>query len=519
MDHPTSARSAAEILQHLFHLSPQRVAPVFEGRYAEDPKSTLSPHLLANLRRSNSVPRPRHLLALSRRFHLTLGGAFKIFGFDLDRLRALDHRLNGERTRFVESYSFDRDRLVDIPASLGAPEMFQRTAFLAGLVSSWQEAVPIRSVTGRSWRHRDTVYARIGTGDGIGLPRVPPGSIVAIEPVSPEERSVPNPESVYFLQHGNAYLACACAVQDGRLFLITRNGSYFGRHDFLYPQEIRVVGRISGFSVGLPVSVGQPTVVLQGQPAPLILPWEHKSLHALIKAERARLGITEAQVRRASEYLRSAFGVSISTRTLRRYEHLTRTLPNTGALLGMTLLNSLRFTDVLKSADLRLHDTLSYSLDTLLKANTPEEVPALPNRAPSPIPTDRWQLLLKEWREWPTLLSMTFPNPGKLEYQILRIHQSSIFKGLDPLIRPDSVVLLDESVKLPYTQNHRQLQDWQRPIYALQHNTQILCGYLDNDGTHVSLVPHPQASSSPRISFLKHQVQLLGEVIGVASPL
>jgi hypothetical protein len=265
-------------------------------------------------------------MALNHRFHLTLGGAFKIFGFDLDRLRELDHRLNGERTRFVESYSFDRDRPVDIPASLGAPEMFQRTAFLAGLVSSWQEAVPIRSVTGRSWQHRDTVYARIGTRVGIGLPRVPPGSIIAIEPVSTEERLAPNPESVYFLQHGNAYLACACTVQNGRLFLITRNGSYFGRHDFLYPQEIRVVGRISGFSVGLPVSVGQTAVVLQGEPAPLILPWEHKSLHALIKAERTRLGITEAQVRRASEYLQSAFGVSISPRTLRRYEHLRRTL-------------------------------------------------------------------------------------------------------------------------------------------------------------------------------------------------
>jgi hypothetical protein len=518
VNYPTSAHSAAEILRHLFHLFPQSPGFALAGRSEEE--SRLRPDLLTNLLRSNSVPRPRHLLALSHRFHLTIGAAFRIFGFDLDRLQELDRHLNEERTRFVESYPFDRDRLVDIPEGLGPVNMFQRTAFLFELVPSWQEAIPIRSLAERNWQRQATVYARIGTKDGIGLPRVPPGSIVAITPLSAEERLAPDPDSVYFLQHGNGYLACACAVQDGRLFLITRNGNYAGRHDFQYPQEIRVVGRVSAFCVGLPIGATQPPIpVRHGEPAPLIFPWEHHSLHTLINAERTRLGVTEVQVRRASEYLQSAFGISISPRTLRRYEHQGRTHPNTGALLGMTLLNSLRFTDVLKSANLRPNDTENYSLETLLQANTREELPAFANRALPPTPIDRWQLLLKEWREWPALLSVMFPHPGKLGYRVLRIHQSSIFKGLDSLIRPDSIVLLDESTKLPNTQNHRSLQDWERPVYALQHNTHILCGYLDNDGTQVSLVPHSQAGSIPRISFLKHQVQMLGAIIGVASPL
>jgi hypothetical protein len=398
--------------------------------------------------------------------------------------------------------------------------VFERTAFLSELVPSWQEAIPIRSVGGRNWQRQPTVYARIGTKDRIGLPRVPPGSIVALARLRPEERLSPDHEAVYFLQHGNGYLASACAVQDGRLFLITRNGNYVGRYDFLYPQEIRIVGRISGLCAGLPIrTTPAPVPVRQGEPAPLVLPWEHNSLPPLIKAERARFGVTEAEVRQASEYLHSTFGVRVSARTLRRYEHPGRSHPNTGVLLGMTLLHSLRFRDVLMAAGLRPQDTQNYSLDPLLKANTHEELPVLPDRAPAPTPIDRWQLVLNEWREWPALLSMTFPNLRKLGYQILRIHQSSIFRGLDPLIRPGSLVLLDESAKQPNTQNHRELQDWERPMYALQHNTDILCGYLDNDGTHISLVPHPEAGSLPRVSFLKHQVQLLGRVIGVASPL
>jgi hypothetical protein len=518
VDHPTSGRGAAEILRRLLQLFPNDDDALVTGRSTEDPESVLSPHLVANLERSHSIPRPHHLLALSQRFHLTLGASFRIFGFDLDRLPGLDHHLNGERTRFVESYSFDRDRLVDLPAALGPIEAFRRTAFRSELVPSWQEAIPIRSVAGRNWLRQATVYARIGAKDGAGLPRVPPGSFVAIAPLSPEERLAPDRESVYFLQHGSGYLATSCAVQDGRLFLITRNGNYAGRYDFPYPQEIRIVGRISGLCAGLPIRTTQaPIPARQGERAPLILPWEHNSLPSLIKAERVRFGVTEAQVRRAADYLHSTFHISVSARTLRRYEHPGRNHPNTGVLLGMTLLNSLRFKDVIMAANLRLRDAQSYSLDTLLQANTQEELPVLPGRAPAPAPIDRWQLMLHEWHEWPALLSMTFPNPRKLGYQILRIHQSSIFRGLDPLIRPGSLVLLDESAKQPNTQDHRELRDWERPVYALQHNTDILCGYLDNDGTHIALVPHPEAGSVPRISFLKHQVQLLGMVIGVAS--
>jgi hypothetical protein len=520
VDHPASADSAAERVRHFLQLFAENITSVSAGGSTDDSASDLSPHFLANLKRSHSVPRIHQLLALSHRFHLTLGGAFKIFGFDLDRLQELNHHLNHERTRFVESYSFDRDRPVDVPAGLGAIGTLQRTAFLAELVSSWQEAIPIRSLAGPNWQRRATVYARIGTRDRTGLPKVPPGSLVAIEPVSLEERLAPNPEWVYFLQHGNAYLACACAVQDGRLFLITKNGNYAGQHDFLYPQEIRVVGRISSFSLGLPIRMTETAAsVPQGKRAPLILPWEHNSLQTLLNAERTRLGVTEAQVRRASGYLRSAFGISLSPRTLRRYEHQRHTLPNTGVLLAMTIVNSLRFTDVLKAANLPFDDMQSYSLEALLKAKASEELPRLPNRAISPTPADLWQLLLRDRHEWPTLLSMAFPNPRRLEYQVLRIRQSSIFKGLDSLIRPGSIVLLDESTKLPNTHPHRRLQDWERPVYALQHKTHVLCGYLDYDGTHVSLVPHSQSGSIPRLTFLKHQVQLLGAVIGVASPL
>ena len=79
----------------------------------------------------------------------------------------------------------------------------------------------------------------------------------------------------------------------------------------------------------------------------------------------------------------------------------------------------------------------------------------------------RWQALLDEWGEWPILLSMAMPNLGKWGHRILRINQSAWFKGLDSLIAPHSVVVLDELKVAPpsHTENHRHNWDW--PIFAL----------------------------------------------------
>jgi len=57
----------------------------------------------------------------------------------------------------VESYIFDRDRVIDIPADLGPLSAFQRTAFLSELVPNWDEAIPTRSVAGRNWQYQAMV--------------------------------------------------------------------------------------------------------------------------------------------------------------------------------------------------------------------------------------------------------------------------------------------------------------------------------------------------------------------------
>lgn len=103
MESPPAHQSAPEILMHLLRLFPQPDVTVSGGREQRLDAFRVNSDLLSNLRRSGSVPKPHHFLAMTQRFPLTMGGAFKIFGFDLDRWREYDQLLHGQRTRFVES--------------------------------------------------------------------------------------------------------------------------------------------------------------------------------------------------------------------------------------------------------------------------------------------------------------------------------------------------------------------------------------------------------------------------------
>ncbi len=518
MYEPELSKAAPEVLAQLLDLF--RTTPWNPASHSVPSDYRLSPHLLMNERQFGYVPSPRQLYALKRRLSLSTGGVYKLFGYRLDSMRRVEALLNGHRTRFVESYPFNRDRAVDLPGWLGAQSVFQRTAFLSEIVVRWQQGIPIRALRGRHWQRDGFTYAQIGTNERAGMPRVPPSSFVAIAPINEAERRNPDPKTFYFLQSGHGYLCAKCVVHHGRLALITRTHEYSGPHEFFYPGEIRIVGKAVSFGVRLPLSGSFDDLPRYAhRPAPLVLPWEQTSLSGLIAAERMRIGITEAHIKRANEILEDRLGAGISARTIRRYEHETGKIPQTATLLGLALTHSLRISDVLRVLDLWSDESQSYSLAMLMNARTRADLPNGFQTARVPEPASSWQPLIDEWGEWPTLLSMAIPDLGSWGHRILRINQSDYFKGLDPLVVPHSVVVLDERDKTPPRQMEKRHQDWDLPIYALRHDGKTYCGYLEGDGTYLVMPAHPAAGSLPRRVFRRIQAQILGRVIGVASPL
>ena len=251
---------------------------------------------------------------------------------------------------------------------------------------------------------------------------------------------------------------------------------------------------------------------------PLLLPWEQSSFHDLLRAERMRFGLTESHLDRANEVFDSLLGVTISRRTLRRYERGTDGLPHTNVLLALTVFHAARFRDVLGSLHLWKDEADRYSLATPApKTQALDDLPSMLRSANVPQPYDTWKVLLSEWGEWPALLSMALPRMEQLQHRLLRIRSNDVFNGLSPLICPGAVALLEELEHLPISQGDNKKQDWDRPIYAIRHNRDVLCGYVENDGKRLTLIPHP-GSSARRISFLHHQITVAGRFAAIVSP-
>jgi hypothetical protein len=98
---PVLSRNAAEVLAQLFALT--RRAPREAAARLDRESAGLSADLLTNLRQFGSTPTPRQLQALKLHLSLTIGGAFKLFGYCLDGMRGVEGHLNGGRTRFLST--------------------------------------------------------------------------------------------------------------------------------------------------------------------------------------------------------------------------------------------------------------------------------------------------------------------------------------------------------------------------------------------------------------------------------
>jgi hypothetical protein len=138
-----------------------------------------------------------------------LEGAHKLFGYNLAGIREYDLRLNGSRTHIFESYSFERDLLIDLPLRLAPSKAFSVDALLRDLVLEWQTDIPIRALEESGWEQPGAFYVHVGTEDSLGS-RIPPGAMALVEPVSKEEALRPNPRSIYLLQFGNGYSRGVC---------------------------------------------------------------------------------------------------------------------------------------------------------------------------------------------------------------------------------------------------------------------------------------------------------------------
>jgi hypothetical protein len=506
-----------DALSHLRELF--RTAPLSgeEAVRAQEKREILTKNLLSNLSRTKEHPTLHAVLEVADAFSLTLDGAHRLFGYELEGIREYDFRLNAGRTHIIETYPFERDRPVDLPFQFGGDEAFTRSATLQDLVLDWHANTPIRTLESGGWQQSNVFYVRVGTEDSLGS-SLPPGALALVVPVDDAERLRPNPRAIYLLQFGNGYRCSRCVVTRGKLILLTSGRRYTGPQEFSYPEGVRIAGRIRMFALGLPVP---DYPMLRSLPtsqhnAPLILPWEHPSMDRLFQAKHRRFRRSRHDLLHVRETMEEAFNTKLSSRTVRRYRRPTPSLPHVDTLIQLTVSHLARYTDVLRVQRLVHSDRGRHSLDTLLNTRHLKDLSGAFRKSHLPVPLDRWTKLRNDFVEWPALLSMGNPELRSLDERVVRLPEGLVIQGIDPPIAAGSMLLLEKTSDIPNIRRDART-GWGRHVYALRRDTDLLCGYLDRDGTRYVLLTGA-GGGAMTVPLRQEEVHQLSSVSGVAVP-
>jgi len=466
--------------------------------------------MISNLARTSGDPTLTAMQQLTDNFPITIEGAHRIFGFDLDAIREFDTVLNASRTHIIEAHIFERDRLIDLPAELAPSENFRFDAMLVDLVSRWQTDVPIRGLGVSPWRHPGAFYVHVGTEDSLGA-ALPPGSIGLVEPIEAEEARHPNPRFIYLLQFANGYRCSHCVVTRGKLQLLLTGRGDPNLTEFPYPGFVRIAGRIRCFAMSLPIVEHSRIWSLLPSPrgAELILPSEQRTRARLFVTKFRRFQRSEEEESRVREFLKEHLRSNLSERTVRRYRSEGGTQPHVSSLIHMTVAHFARYSDVLRLGGQEVSDTGRFSLEALLNTRSVEELTHGHKGIAAPTPETVWEDRRREMVEWPSLLSYKFPQLRLWEDRILRLVDGVSLGGLEPSFAPGSWLLLENLPSMPDTRSDRWKRNWSRPIYVLRRGLQFVCGYLERDGDRYVLLSNG-VSGSARATFGAEGLRSLG---------
>ena len=83
-----------------------------------------------------------------------------------------------------------------------------------------------------------------------------------------------------------------------------------------------------------------------------------------------------------------------------------------------------------------------------------------------------------------------------------------------PLIQPGSLVLIDESQRK--ISNSGWSNEFERPIYFFEHREGYACGWCTINDKQLVLQPHPASMCAPQIFKHPEEIEVIGQVTGIA---
>ncbi len=207
---------------------------------------------LADIENKGTVPTIYRLYSLCAIYRLDFSEVLDWYGVGLpslpeDSLAAV----NIDRTHPV-NFVPDPRGAVQLPFSLDPGVDLRRTTYLSRMIQRWGK-LPLMLLNGLDLKnHR---YGFIGMEDWSMYPLLQPGSLVVIDETRRKIIDVgwgnEFERPIYFLEHRNGYACCWCNITSNHLVLQPHPASLCNTEIFSFPDEVDVIGQVTGVAMRL----------------------------------------------------------------------------------------------------------------------------------------------------------------------------------------------------------------------------------------------------------------------------
>ena len=245
-----------------------------------------------------------------------------------------------------------------------------------------------------------------------------------------------------------------------------------------------------------------------------------------LKAYRTALGITVRDVEAYSHHIAEvtanpAFVVSHSY--LSSLEKGRKGVPSLHKLFTLTVVYRIRFVDLLLSYGLDLENIARFESDVRLPRThvvwhdiyAPDRSITLPVRFDPSFRVENTDLLSRVVSTWGQIPLPFIERMGARKHLYGYIGMKDF--TLYPLVRPGSIVTIDDTDKTIRASGWK--NEFDRPIYFLEHGQGYACGWCEVMGNRLRLVSYPKAKSTRISDELREDLQVIGRVTGVAMSL
>ncbi len=214
---------------------------------------------LSDIENRGTVPSIFRIYSLCTIYRLNFVEVLAWYGVDLSQSAADSLITPNPKTHPV-------DLLNEITHSVEGPIAFdpgmdlQRTTYLSRMIAKWGP-LPVQMFHGLDLKNQH--YAFIGSDDWFMYPLLRPGSLVAIDetqrkPINSGWTSEFE-RPIYFFEHRDGYACSWCSVTDKQLFLVPHPASLCETRIYNHPQDITVIGQVTGVAMQLVEQAGPRT--------------------------------------------------------------------------------------------------------------------------------------------------------------------------------------------------------------------------------------------------------------------